>query len=89
MPMPVLACLVFFCVVSSCVLILRPVFSTYTDNYGVRIRPRKEVEGNAAEKPKDSAILKLAELAGQFALSVMPALADKRTEQLLLSLIHI
>jgi tight adherence protein C len=83
MPMPVLACLVFFCVVSSCVLILRPVFSTYTDNYGVRIRPRKEVEGNAAEKPKDSAILKLAELAGQFALSVFPALADKRTVQLL------
>ena len=83
MPMPVLAVLVFSCVVASCVLVLRPVFGTYVDNYGVRIRPRKESEDTAAEKPRDSVILKLAELTGQFALSLMPALADKRTVQLL------
>ncbi len=83
MPMPVLAVLVFTCVVASCVLVLRPVFGTYVDNYGVRIRPRKEKEDSAAEKPKDSIILKLAEFVGQFSLSLMPALADKRTVQLL------
>jgi len=81
--MPVLAVLVFTCVVASCVLVLRPVFGTYVDNYGVRIRPRKEKEDSAAEKPKDSIILKLAEFVGQFSLSLMPALADKRTVQLL------
>lgn len=83
MPMPVLAVLVFTCVVASCLLVLRPVFGMQVDNYGVRIRPRKQAEDNAAEKPKDSAILKLAEFVGQFALSLMPALADKRTVQLL------
>ncbi len=83
MPTPVLAIMVFTCVVASCILVLRPVFGTYVDNYGVRLRPRKEKEDSGAEKPKDSAILKLAELAGTFALSLMPALADKRTVQLL------
>lgn len=83
MPMPVLAVLVFSCVVASCLLVLRPVFSTYVDNYGVRVRPRKVNEETAAEKPKDSMLLKLCEFVGTFALSLMPALADKRTVQLL------
>jgi hypothetical protein len=42
MPMPVLAILVFSCVVASCLLVLRPVFGMQVDNYGVRIRPRKQ-----------------------------------------------
>ena len=74
MPMSVLAVLVFSCVVASCVLLLRPVFGTYVDNYGVRIRPRKETTDTAAEKPRDSIILKLAEFVGQFAsFASMPA----------------
>ncbi|MBP6744114.1 type II secretion system F family protein [bacterium] len=83
MPMPVLAILVFSCVVASCLLVLRPVFGMQVDNYGVRIRPRKQTDDTSAEKPKDSVILKLAEFVGQFALSLMPALADKRTVILL------
>ncbi len=64
-------------------LLMRPVFAQYVDSYAVRVRPRKAVEDTAAEKPHDSALLKLMRTAGELVLSLMPALADRRTVQLL------
>jgi len=55
----------------------------YVDSYAVRVRPRKEGDETTAEKPKDSALLLLARTIGELVLSVMPALADKRSVELL------
>lgn len=62
---------------------LRPVMGIYVDSYAVRLRPKKENEETAADKPKDSALLTLCRTVGELVLSVMPALADKRTVELL------
>ncbi|HMO23063.1 MAG TPA: hypothetical protein PKC98_19035, partial [Candidatus Melainabacteria bacterium] len=64
-------------------LILRPVMGIYVDSYAVRLRPKKDNEETAADKPKDSAILMLCRTIGELVLSIMPALADKRTVELL------
>ena len=63
-------------------LLMRPVFSQYSDSYAVRVRPRKADE-SSADKPHDSALLSLMRTLGELVLNFMPALADRRTVQLL------
>jgi tight adherence protein C len=62
---------------------MQPVFTQYVDTYAVRVRPRKEKEETSASKPHESTILTLSRTIGEVVLSLMPALADKRTVQLL------
>jgi len=54
-----------------------------SDSYAVRVRPRKATEESSAEKPHDSLLLTLMRSVGEVVLSMMPALADRRTVQLL------
>lgn len=77
------AILTFSVVLAAGLLFLRPVLGIYVDSYAVRVRGKKESDETAADKPKDSAILMLAKTVGEIVLSVMPALADKRTVELL------
>lgn len=60
-------------------LLMRPVFAQYIDSYAVRVRPRKTNRSNSAEQPHDSALLNLMRTVGELVLSMMPALADRRT----------
>lgn len=83
MSVTLLAILTFGAVVLAGLLVLQPVFTQYVDAYQVRIRPRKETDETAADKPKDSQLLLLCRTVGEVVLSVLPALADKRTVQLL------
>lgn len=76
--------LTFVVVLGFGLLLMQPVFTQYVDAYAVRIRPRKEQDANAAEAPKDSALLLLLKTIGELVLSVVPAMADKRTIQLLI-----
>jgi tight adherence protein C len=63
---------------------MQPVFAQYVDTYAVRVRPRKEKEAEStAEQPHDSTILILLRTIGELVLNLAPALADKRTVQLL------
>jgi len=75
--------LTFFGVTGFGLLLLRPVFAQYVDSYAVRVRPRRQTEDSSAEKPHDSALLSLMRTVGELVLSLMPALADRRTVQLL------
>lgn len=75
--------LTFIVVIGAGLLIMQPVLTQYVDTYAVRVRPRKEKDDSAAEKPKDSLILLIFKAVGEVMLSVLPALADKRTVQLL------
>lgn len=77
------AVLVFTGVVAVGLLCLQPVFTQYVDTYAVRVRSRKQAEGTAAEAPKESALLTTCQSVGELLLSVVPALADKRTTTLL------
>jgi tight adherence protein C len=77
------AVLTFTGVICVGLLVLQPFFTQYVDTYAVRVRSRKEKADSAAEAPKDSALLGLCKTAGELVLSVMPALADKRTSTLL------
>jgi uncharacterized membrane protein YidH (DUF202 family) len=77
------AVLVFTGVICVGLLVLQPFFTQYVDTYAVRVRSKKEKADSAAEAPKDSALLGLCKTAGELVLSVMPALADKRTGELL------
>ncbi|MBZ0185914.1 MAG: type II secretion system F family protein [Candidatus Obscuribacterales bacterium] len=83
MSITLIAVLTFSVCLAAGMLFLKPVFSIYVDSYAVRLKPRKENEDTAAEKPKDSALLLLCRTVGEVVLSVMPALADKRTVELL------
>lgn len=83
MSVTLLAILTFGAVVLAGLLVLQPVFTQYVDAYQVRIRPRKESDETAADKPKDSQLLLLCRTVGEVVLSVLPALADKRSVQLL------
>lgn len=79
-----LGLLTFAVVVGFCLLLMQPVFAQYVDTYAVRVRPRgKEKDVQAADQPHDSAILVLLRTIGELVLSLMPALADKRTVQFL------
>ncbi|MBP7864052.1 type II secretion system F family protein [bacterium] len=80
----VIAILTFAVCLGAGLLILRPVLGIYVDSYAVRVKPKKESEETAAEKPKDSALLALCKTIGELVLSVMPAVADKRTVELLI-----
>ncbi len=76
--------LTFAAVVGLGVLLLRPVFGQYIDKYAVRIRPRKRGQtGDSAEKPRESALLKLCQVVGEGLLQALPKLADERTLTLL------
>jgi len=79
-----LGLLTFVVVVGFCLLVMQPVFAQYVDTYAVRVRPRvKEKDVQAADQPRDSALLTLLRTIGELVLSLMPALADKRTMQFL------
>lgn len=64
-------------------LLFKPIFGQYVHAYQVRVRPRKDDQLCAAEKPKDSTILKTFMAIGQVTLSTFPALADRRAITLL------
>jgi tight adherence protein C len=81
---PIAGLLTFGLVLFVGLAIYLPAFQHHYDEYGVRVRPRKKEELNAAEAPKDSAMLKLCESVGQAALGVFPGLVDKRTQELLM-----
>ncbi len=75
--------LTFLGVTGFALLLMRPVFAQYVDSYAVRVRPRKTSDETSAEKPHDSLLLNIMRHVGELALSIMPALADRRTIQLL------
>src|SRR6185369_11051217 len=75
--------LIFFVVIGVGVLAMQPVFTQYVDAYAVRVRPRKQDDEAAGEAPAESALLITMRTIGELVLSLMPALADKRTMQLL------
>ncbi len=79
----VIAILTFAVCLGAGLLILRPVLGIYVDSYAVRVKPKKESDETAADKPKDSALLMLCKTVGELVLSVMPAVADKRSVDLL------
>lgn len=74
--------LTFFGMLLIAVLIMRPVFLTYVHSYEVRVRAPKPRESSAAA-PRQSQLLNLCRLAGEFTLSILPALADAKTIRLL------
>jgi tight adherence protein C len=80
-----LGMLTFVVVIGFGLLLMQPVFAQYVDTYAVRVRPRKENQGDesSADAPHDSTILVLLRTIGELVLNVMPALADKRTVELL------
>jgi tight adherence protein C len=79
-----LGLLTFVVVVGFCLLLMQPVFAQYVDTYAVRVRTRaKEKDAESADQPKDSATLVLLRTIGELVLSLMPALADKRSVQFL------
>lgn len=73
----------FTVVIVAGLLVLRPVMGIYVDSYAVRVRGKNENDEMAADKPKDSAMLTACRTVGELILSIMPALADKRTVELL------
>ncbi len=75
--------LTFLGVGGALILLMRPVFAQYVDSYAVRIRPRKASQDSAAGKPQESLLLSLMRTVGELVLSVMPAVADRRTVELL------
>jgi tight adherence protein C len=81
----IVAVLTFTLIIGVGLLALQPVFTQYVDTYAVRVRAKKENRLSAAEAPKDSALLTLCKTMGEFLLSVLPMLADKRTTALLQS----
>jgi len=80
----IVGALVFLGVIVALFLLLRPIFSQYLDAYAVRIRPRKTSQDTAANKPSESALLSLMRTIGELILSLLPALADRRTVELLM-----
>lgn len=78
-----IAALTFTLIALLGLLLFKPMFSRYVHAYHVRVRPRKDDQLCAAEKPKDSAILKSFMTIGQVTLSAFPALADRRAMTLL------
>lgn len=80
---PVAGILTFVVVFLLGAVIYMPALREHYDTYGVRIRPRKKVELEAAAAPKDSAILSTAKSVGEAILGIFPGLADKRTGELL------
>lgn len=74
--------LTFFGILLIAALIMRPVFLTYVHSYEVRVRAAKPRESSAAA-PRQSQLLNLCRLAGEFTLSILPALADAKTIRLL------
>lgn len=83
MPVSMIALLTFATIALIGLLLCKPLFSQYVYAYQVRIRPHKNNELCAAEKPKDSAILNTLLSIGQITLSTLPALADRRAIMLL------
>jgi tight adherence protein C len=78
-----LAVLVFAVVAGGGLLAVQPVISQHMDTYAIRVRPRKEVQDDACEQPKDSALLAVLRTLGETVLAVLPGLADLRTVNLL------
>jgi tight adherence protein C len=78
-----IAVLTFTLIIGIGILALQPVFTQYVDTYAVRVRARKVRPETAAEAPKESMLLTLCKTIGEFLLSLLPMLADKRTTQLL------
>jgi tight adherence protein C len=79
----VVGVLTFLGVGGALILLMRPVFAQYVDSYAVRVRPRRAVQDSSAGKPKESALLTLMRTTGELVLGLMPALADRRTTELL------
>lgn len=75
--------LTFFGCIIFGILVMQPLFTQYVDQYAVRVRPRDKDDMVAADKPKDSTITTVCRTIGELVLSVLPAVADKRTVQLL------
>lgn len=80
---PVAGLLTFVVVFLLGAVIYMPALREHYDTYGVRIRPRKQKEVEAAAGPKDSAILVTAKSVGEAVLGIFPGIADKRTNELL------
>jgi len=78
-----LAVLVFALVAGGGLLAVQPVISQHMDTYAIRVRPRKELQDDACEQPKDSALLAVLRTLGETVLAVLPGLADLRTVNLL------
>jgi tight adherence protein C len=80
---PIAGALTFLVVFLLGAVIYMPALREHYDTYGVRIRPRKKQELEAAAAPKDSLILSTAKTVGEAVLGIFPGLADKRTAELL------
>jgi len=78
-----LAVLVFALVAGAGLLAVQPAIAQHMDTYAIRVRPRKEMEEDACEQPKHSAVLLVLQTVGETVLSVLPGLADLRTVSLL------
>lgn len=64
-------------------LLLQPAFTYYVHNYQVRVRPRRQTDEVAAQRPADSRLLDVCRSIGEVVLNLVPGLADKRTVHLL------
>jgi len=79
-----LGILTFIVVIGFGLLLMQPVFAQYVDTYAVRVRPRKiKTAESVQEQPHNDTLLLFFRTVGEFVLTVMPGLADKRTVQLL------
>lgn len=74
--------LTFFGILLIAALIMRPVFLTYVHSYEVRVRAPKP-QASSAAAPRQSQLLNLCRIVGEFTLSILPALADAKTIRLL------
>ncbi|HEY9785973.1 MAG TPA: type II secretion system F family protein [Candidatus Obscuribacterales bacterium] len=72
----------FGCIIFG-ILVMQPLFTQYVDQYAVRVRGKNKDDLTAADKPKDSTITTILKTVGELVLSVLPAVADKRTVTLL------
>lgn len=75
--------LTFTVVLGIGLLLLRPVLILYVDSYAVRVRARSRQDETAARKPQQSLVLALFRHIGEIVLTVLPAVSDRRTMQLL------
>jgi Flp pilus assembly protein TadB len=78
-----LSVLVFVLVSGAGLLVIQPVITQHMDTYAIRVRPRKEMDEDAGEQPKNSVLLAVLQVLGETVLSILPGLADLRTVNLL------
>ena len=76
--------LIFGIIMTIFLIVYAPIYQMNQDMYGVRIRPRKKIVEQEANKPKESAMLSLMKAVGDQVIATFPQIADERTRVLLM-----